>query len=108
MAKSFGDRGRVHGVWGTCDLVLDGELGEKVTDERFERLMLYCGDVKHLEVRDAPEGFEGVYLSGLNGPAGSLAARFASLHDRGPHRLRERGRCAYRRPHEGDRDDFSS
>ena len=67
------------GVWGTCDLVLDGELGEKVTDERFERLMLYCGDVKHLEVRDAPEGFEGVYLSGLNGPAGSLAAKFASL-----------------------------
>ena len=66
-------------MWGTCDLVLDGELGEKVTDERFERLMLYCGDVKHLEVRDAPEGFEGVYLSGLNGPAGSLAAKFASL-----------------------------
>ena len=67
------------GAWGTCDLVLDGELGEKVTDERFERLMLYCGDVKHLEVRDAPEGFEGVYLSGLNGPARSLAAKFASL-----------------------------
>ena len=61
------------GVWGTCDLVLDGELVEKVTDERFGRLMLYCGDVKHLEVRDAPEGFEGVFLSGL------YAAKFASL-----------------------------
>ena len=65
------------GAWGTCDLVLDGELGEKVTDERFERLMLYCGDVKHLEVRDAPEGFEGVYFNSR--PPRSLAAKFASL-----------------------------
>ena len=65
------------GAWGTCDLVLDGELGEKVTDERFERLMLYCGDVKHLEVREAPEGFEGVYFNSR--PPRSLAAKFASL-----------------------------
>jgi hypothetical protein len=65
------------GAWGTCDLVLDGELGEKVTDERFERLMLYCGDVKHLEVRDAPEGFEGVYFNSR--PPRSLAVKFASL-----------------------------
>ena len=65
------------GAWGTCDLVLDGELGMKVTDERFERLMLYCGDVKHLEVRDAPEGFEGVYFNSR--PPRSLAAKFASL-----------------------------
>jgi len=65
------------GAWGTCDLVLDGELGEKVTDERFERLMLYCGDVKHLEVCDAPEGFEGVYFNSR--PPRSLAVKFASL-----------------------------
>ena len=59
----------------------NGELGEKVTDERFERLMLYCGDVKHLEVRDAwcdaPEGFEGVYFNSR--PPRSLAVKFASL-----------------------------
>ena len=42
------------GAWGTCDLVLDGELGKRLTDERFERLLCYCGDIKHLEVRDAP------------------------------------------------------
>ena len=65
------------GAWGTCDLVLDGELGMKVTDERFERLMLYCGDVKHLEVCDAPEGFEGVYFNSR--PPRSLAVKFASL-----------------------------
>ena len=59
------------GAWGTCDLVLDGELGENVTDERFERLMLYCGDVKHLEVRNAWMDF--------TGPRVSLAAKFASL-----------------------------
>ena len=34
------------GCWGTCDLVLDGELGEKITDGRFENLLRYCGDVK--------------------------------------------------------------
>ena len=34
------------GCWGTCDLVLDGELGKKITDERFENLLRYCGDVK--------------------------------------------------------------
>ena len=42
------------GAWGTCDLVLDGELGKRLTDERFGRLLSYCGDVKHLEVCDAP------------------------------------------------------
>jgi len=65
------------GAWGTCDLVLDGELGERLTDERFERLLCYCGNIKHLEVRDAPEGFEGVYFNSR--PPRSLAAKFASL-----------------------------
>ena len=64
------------GAWGTCDLVLKGELGEKVTDERFERLMLYCGDVKHLEVR-APGGFKGWFFDGWT--RGFSAAKFAVL-----------------------------
>jgi len=38
------------GCWGTCDLVLDGELGKKITDERFTRMIRYCGDVKRLEI----------------------------------------------------------
>jgi hypothetical protein len=59
------------GAWGTRDLALDGKLGMMVRDERFERLMLYCGDVKHLEVRDAWYDF--------TGPPVSLAAKFASL-----------------------------
>ena len=62
------------GAWGTCDLVLDGELGKRLTDERFERLLCYCGDVKHFEVRDAPEEFEGNFLSDEG-----IAAKFASL-----------------------------
>ena len=62
------------GAWGTCDLVLDGELGERLTDERFERLLCYCGDIKHLEVRDAPLSFVGNFLSGEG-----IAAKFASL-----------------------------
>jgi len=33
--------------------VLEGKLGEKITDERFEDLLRYCGDVKRLEIRDA-------------------------------------------------------
>jgi|TARA_B110000977_G_scaffold201129_1_gene294300 hypothetical protein len=45
------------GCWGTCDLVLDGELGKKITDERFENLLRYCVDVKRLEIRDAPRSF---------------------------------------------------
>ena len=49
--------------WGTCDLVLDGELGKKITDDRFARLLRYCGDGKHLEIRDAPESFEGGWLT---------------------------------------------
>jgi len=62
------------GAWGTCDLVLDGELGERLTDERFERLLCYCGDIKHLEVRDAPLSFVGNFLS-----REGIAAKFASL-----------------------------
>lgn len=63
------------GAWGTCDLVLDGELGKRLTDERFGRLLCYCGDVKHLEVCDAPAAeFEGNFLSDEGIPA-----KFASL-----------------------------
>ena len=62
------------GAWGTCDLVLDGELGKRLTDERFERLLCYCGDIKHLEVRDAPADFKGNFLSGEG-----IVAKFASL-----------------------------
>lgn len=63
------------GAWGTCDLVLDGELGKRLTDERFGRLLCYCGDVKHLEVCDAPAAeFEGNFLSDEG-----IAAKFASL-----------------------------
>ena len=62
------------GAWGTCDLVLDGELGKRLTDERFERLLCYCGDIKHLEVRDAPLSFVGNFLSDEG-----IAAKFASL-----------------------------
>ena len=61
-------------AWGTCDLVLDGELGKRLTDERFGRLLCYCGDVKHLEVCDTPEEFEGNFLSDEG-----IAAKFASL-----------------------------
>ena len=43
--------------------MLDGELGKKITDDRFARLLRYCGDVKHLEIRDAPESFEGGWLT---------------------------------------------
>ena len=63
------------GAWGTCDLVPDGELGKRLTDERFGRLLCYCGDVKHLEVCDAPAAeFEGNFLSDEGIPA-----KFASL-----------------------------
>jgi len=46
------------GAWGTCDLVLDSELGRRLTDKRFLRLLRYCGEVKRLEVRDAPATFK--------------------------------------------------
>jgi hypothetical protein len=64
------------GSWGTCDLVLEGKLGEKITDERFEDLLRYCGDVKRLEMRDAPVTFKGHYLFHA-GP--SFKKKFASL-----------------------------
>jgi hypothetical protein len=71
------------GAWGTCDLVLDGELGERLTDERFERLLCYCGNIKHLEVRDAPLSFVGNFLwlrrRRRRRRRSLLAAKFASL-----------------------------
>jgi hypothetical protein len=63
------------GAWGTCDLVLDSELGKRLTDERFGRLLHYCVEVKHLEVCDAPAAeFEGNFLFDEG-----IAAKFASL-----------------------------
>ena len=62
-----------YGSWGTCDLVIDSELGKKITDDRFDNLVRYCSRVKHLEVRDA-HGLK--FEEGL----GSFpASRFASL-----------------------------
>jgi hypothetical protein len=57
--------------------VLNGELGENLTDEDFQRLMHYCGNVKRLEVRDASEEFAGDYFT-LSPPV-SLATKFSSL-----------------------------
>ena len=63
------------GAWGTCDLVLDSELGKRLTDEGFGRLLCYCGDLAHLEVCDAPAAeFEGNFLFDEG-----IAAKFASL-----------------------------
>ena len=63
------------GAWGTCDLVLDSELGKRLTDERFGRLLYYCGDLRRLEVCDAPAAeFEGNFLFDEG-----IAAKFASL-----------------------------
>jgi hypothetical protein len=65
------------GSWGSCDLVIDPELGPLLTCDRFERLTQYCGDVKHLEVRDAHSlsfTVSGCFSAGL-----FLAKSFASL-----------------------------
>ena len=74
------------GCWGTCDLVLDGELGEKITDERLENLLRYCGDVKHLEIRDISSSFEGSCLwfkederEGFGKDIRLMAKKFTSL-----------------------------
>ena len=63
------------GAWGTCELVIDAKLGKRLSDDRFGNLIRYCGDVKHLEVRDAHS---------LSSPGGyflpmSLAKSFGSL-----------------------------
>ena len=44
------------GCWGTCDLVIDRDMLNrlKLTNERLECLIGYCGDVKNLEIRNAP------------------------------------------------------
>lgn len=47
------------GSWGTCDLEIsaaDGNL-EKLTNDRLEHLLGYCGVVRNLEIRGAPATF---------------------------------------------------
>ena len=67
------------GGWGSCDVVLDGELGQKITDERLHRILRCCRDVKHLEIRDAPRSFAGTGLWNLGGFAIAHELAFTSL-----------------------------
>lgn len=53
--------------WGTCDLEIsaaDGNL-EKLTDDRLEHLLGYCGVVRNLEIRGAPATFRAKCLKSL-------------------------------------------
>ena len=50
------------GAWGTCDVMIDGALGKKIKSARLERMFRYSGDVKHLEMCDAPRSFHGECL----------------------------------------------
>jgi hypothetical protein len=65
------------GSWGACDLVIDSELGPRLTNHRFVNLVRYCGDVKHLEVRDARSLSSAVF--GCFSARLFLAKSFASL-----------------------------
>ena len=65
------------GSWGACDLVIDSELGPRLTNHRFVNLGRYCGDVKHLEVRDARSLSSAVF--GCFSARLFLAKSFASL-----------------------------
>tara|TARA_B110000977_G_scaffold175235_1_gene229783 strand:+ start:5075 stop:6493 length:1419 start_codon:yes stop_codon:yes gene_type:complete len=69
------------GSWGACDLVIDPELGKRLTNDRFVNLIRRCGDVKHLEVRDADGLAFGIPSASpcLFSPGSSLANTFASL-----------------------------
>lgn len=62
------------GSWGVAhdELVVKGELAKRLTDERLERLMRYCGRLKRVELRDFPRTFKGTFMT----------ERFTSLHPR--------------------------
>ena len=64
------------GCCGTCDLVLDGELGKKITHDR---LIGYCGDVKRLEIQDAPSSFS-LKCSGFEEYAPQQGEAYRLLH----------------------------
>jgi hypothetical protein len=45
----------------TCErLVVEGAVAARLTDDRMARLLSCCGNLRFLEVRDAPSGFTGV------------------------------------------------
>lgn len=62
------------GSWGVAhdELVVKGELAKRLTDERLERLMRYCGRLKRVELRDFPSTFKGTFMT----------KGFTSLHPR--------------------------
>ena len=62
------------GSWGTCDLVIDGNLSVKITDARFERLLRYCGDVRNLQICGPMPSFGGKCLY-----KAALATKFQNL-----------------------------
>ena len=66
VAESDGSRG-------TCELVIDAKLDRRLTNDHFDNLIRYCGDVKHLEVHDAHG------LSLARDLSYTAASRFASL-----------------------------
>lgn len=68
------------GSWSTSldEVVVDGALAGRLTDDRFASLMRYCGRLKRLEVRDAPKSFEANCLSKPH--PGLDVSKFASLH----------------------------
>ena len=61
---------------GVTDVVIEGELAKRLTDERFKRVMEVCGNLTRLEVRNAPEDFQGLYFYG---DELVLRAKFANL-----------------------------
>lgn len=67
-------------AWGASldEVVVDGALAGRLTDDRFASLMRYCGRLKRLEVRDAPKSFEANCLSKPH--PGLDVSKFASLH----------------------------
>ena len=64
------------GSWGTCDLVIDGNLSLKIKDARLERLLRYCGGVRNLDIRDAGASLEAKCLY-----KPSLATKFQNLEN---------------------------
>ena len=62
------------GSWGTCDLVIDGNLSVKITEARLERLLRYCGDVRNLEICGPMPSFGGKCLY-----KAALATKFQNL-----------------------------
>jgi hypothetical protein len=60
VSKVWRDAAATEG--GVTDVVIEGELAKRLTDERFKRAMDVCSALKRLEVRDAPEDFQALYF----------------------------------------------